>query len=168
MKNINKNLISSSWLDYSININSNILNYNSLEYLIRKFWKEIINNITENKSIFIQLKFKDENNNYRSIYYVQEITYENKDLFILIKIFNEFWSIKCEDYYSIKIKSLIFTYKIIENKNNYKSKLNSHKIITNNKNIKFAGWNLPNTMDFSTWGKTNFINDYKAIVYKNI
>jgi hypothetical protein len=55
MKNINKNLISSSWLDYSININSNILNYNSLEYLIRKFWKEIINNITDNKSIFIQL-----------------------------------------------------------------------------------------------------------------
>lgn len=166
MKNINKNLISSYWLDYSININSNILTYNSLEYLIRKFWKEIINNITENQSIFIQLNFKDENNNYRSIYYVQEITYENKDLFILIKIFNEFWSIKCEDYYSIKIKSLIFTYKIIENKNNYKSKINSHKIITNNKNIKFAGWNLPNTMDFTTWGKTNFINDYKAIVYK--
>jgi hypothetical protein len=132
MKNINKTLIS-SWLDYSINKDSNILNYNSLEYLIRKFWFEIINKITENQSILIQLKFKDENNNYRSISYAQEITYENKDLSILIKIFKEFWSIKCEDFHSIIIKSLIFTY----------------KIITTNKNIKFAGWNLPNTMDFT-------------------
>jgi hypothetical protein len=116
MKNINKAIIS-SWLDYPIDINSNILTFKSLEYSLRKFWFEIINNITENQIILVQLKFKDQNNNYRSISYVQEITYENKDLDILIKIFNEFWSIKCENYHLSIIKSLIFTYKIIVNKN---------------------------------------------------
>jgi len=85
MKNINKAIIS-SWLDYPIDINSNILTFKSLEYSLRKFWFEIINNITENRIILVQLKFKDQNNNYRSISYVQEITYENKDLDIIIKI----------------------------------------------------------------------------------
>jgi hypothetical protein len=85
MKNINKAIIS-SWLDYPIGINSNILTFKSLEYSLRKFWFEIINNITENQIILVQLKFKDQNNNYRSISYVQEITYENKDLDIIIKI----------------------------------------------------------------------------------
>src|SRR5882757_676034 len=169
MKNINKGIISSSWLDYPINIDSNILTFKSLEYSVTKFWFEIINKITENQIILVQLKYKDQSNNYRSISYVQEITHENKNLAILLKIFKEFWSIKCEKYHLSIIKSLIFTYKIIENKNKiiFKPKLNSPKSTITNKYIKFSGWNLPNTMDFTTWGRTIFINDYKAIVYKN-
>jgi hypothetical protein len=46
MKNINKAIISSSWLDFPINIDSNILTFKSLEYSLTKFWFEILNKLT--------------------------------------------------------------------------------------------------------------------------
>jgi hypothetical protein len=50
MKNINKAIIFSSWLDYPINIDSKILTFKSLEYSLKKFCFEIINKITKKSS----------------------------------------------------------------------------------------------------------------------
>ncbi len=52
---------------------------------------------------------------------------DNKDFNVLLKIFNEFWSIKYENYHLDVIKSLVFSYKIIDKKSVLKPKLTSHK-----------------------------------------
>jgi len=100
--------------------------------------------------IIIQFKIKIDNNNIRSISYLQTI--KLKEYNDLIDIFIYFWNIKRSYYISIPVIDIIFTYRIMSNNNGIitSSKFNIKK---ENKNIiHFKGYNLPNNMNCIEWG----------------
>jgi hypothetical protein len=101
-------------------------------------------------------------------------TIELKDFSDLYLLFTEYWNLKSEDYYLAEVNEIIFTYKIVDqlsNNVNLKTKILpsiKHPSFPNPQQniIKFGGYNLPTSMDISTWGNCHFIGDYQAIVYK--
>jgi len=167
------------WTNYAINLKKPILTKKIIRESLQNFWRFVIIPALEGggcarvQHFLIQFKIEDYSGNIQSISYVQIVSKE--DLNILSNIFSEFWDIKSEDYHSMSIKQIIFTYKIIpRDKENLISK---NKKLQNRKNLniktvkvskfKFSGHNLPCTMASTTWGVTHFYSNYtKAIVYK--
>nr|QWO71399.1 DNA polymerase [Lyophyllum semitale] len=177
MKTNNKQILYNKWLNYSVEFNNIILNSSDITNSLTQFWNDVMLQIDKNKVILIQFKIKNSVGEYNSISYVQRVENDEYKLNELIKYFHEFWSLKLEDYYMIKVSSIIYKYKIlnIDNLKDSKdskfkiSKLNSHKNIIQEKqpSFKFSGFNLPATMDITKWGACHFYNNYKnAIVYK--
>jgi hypothetical protein len=124
--------------------------------------------------ILIQYKIKLGNNVYRSISYLQTVKFS--DLDDLIEIFTEFWNLRDEDYISLNPTNIVYTYKFIKStsdilvdgsENTFRTKLNKHKSIKKKiSSIKFKGFNLPCTMDFSQWGKITNITETSIIIKK--
>jgi hypothetical protein len=80
-------------------------------------------------------------------------------------------NLRSEDYYIINVDSIIYTYKILDpDKNNNVikvSKLNRSNSIKNNPIFQFKGYNLPLTMDITSWGHIYFNDNYtNAIIIK--
>lgn len=173
--NINKNEYN-KWLNYSVELKNKILRKSDIDRSLKNFWKDIMLNLDNDIIVLIQFKIKNNLGEYKSISYVQSVDNNNNNLNELIEIFNEFWSLKLEEYHMIIISSIIYNYKIIyseknlnENINNI-SKISSHKKIKQDKQptFNFGGFNLPNTMDITEWGVSHIYNNYiNAIVYKN-
>jgi len=122
-----------------------------------------LNNSNNSFKLSIIFKIKTINNQYRSISHLQIINIEDFDK--LIQLFIECWNIKAEEYYLASHSHIIFTYNLltdinittkIDDSNILKNKDKTNKIET----FRFAGYNLPNTMDFSSWG------DYHLSIYK--
>src|SRR5271168_531804 len=110
----------------------------------------------ENKDplILIQFKIKIDNNNNRSISFLQTVKFDELD--DLIDIFTEFWNLRDEDYTSLSPSHIIYTYKIVKSPSGEEgtgsiqtSKFNRDESINTSPSIKFKGFNLPCTMDFS-------------------
>ena len=102
-------------------------------------------------------------------------TVKLKDFNDLIDIFIEFWNLRDEDYKSLSLSHILYSYKLIESSSDSNSvgktslttsKLNRDKSINTIPSIKFKGLNLPSTMDFSQWGKIIFHSDSFALVKK--
>lgn len=155
------------WNNYELPIKNKIFTIQLLSYYLSKFWKDIMEKI-DNKYIILLLRVQYLDNTIATLGKLQKINVNNYNE--LYEIFKDIFNWKGENYKIREIKNIIFSYKIIpEDKliiNKSKLVTEENVKITNKLIYNFAGWNLPNTMDFTTWGKTNFINDYKAIVYK--
>ena len=103
--------IYNKWLDYEFKLKNRILTKIILKKSLTKLWDEQIKNLYKDKIILIQFKIKSGNDLFRSIYYVQNIKKSNfKEL---DEIFYEFWDTKSKNYKSLKLNSIIFTYKIL-------------------------------------------------------
>src|SRR5271156_660750 len=158
------------WQDFYFKLDSQLINNNLIIESLKLLWNKIeIQREIENKdnSILIQFKIKLPNNSYRSISYLQTVNFNV--LNDLSDIFIEFWSLRDEDYTSLNPSHIVYTYKIIKDpsyNNKITTKINRSKLIKSSNLIKFKGFNLPNTMDFSKWGKVIFHTDTFALVSK--
>ena len=156
------------WKDYQLKLDNNLLTSINLSYALSKFWIDRLKNINKNQFILIQFKVKLVTGIIRSISHVQ--TVKKNDYETLLESFNLFWEIRSDEYHLTSIDSIIFTYKIIPLNSEIKqSKISKHPSINleNKPNFRFNGYNLPCTMDFTSWGEYIIKNDYnKAIVYK--
>ena len=173
MKNNNK---FNKWYDFSYNLNSQLISENTIKDSLSQFYK-IISSLNEdylNKSnnsfkLAIIFKIKTVNNQYRSISQLQIINIE--DFNKIIKLFIQCWNLKDEEYYLAPYSEIIFTYSLISDIN-VQTKIddsNISKIKGKKENIetmRFGGYNLPNTMDFTKWGNYHFLDDKNVIVYK--
>jgi len=151
--------------ELKLNFNNEPLNY--------KFLLENINLENEERvNFYIQLKIKNSNNNYYSISFLQLVN--SSDFNKLFSTLIEFYELKDEYYKTLDVTHIVYTYKIIDNKDklydNVKlNKLNKvkKKEIKTKPEFKVLGYALPPTMDFTEWGVCIFdINYKKAIVYK--
>ena len=153
------------WLDYIIEIENKILTTSILKQSLTNFWDFInLNLSSSDQLLLIQFKILDEKNQYNSISYLQHVNMNEFEK--LFEIFTEFWAIKDEWYHSLKIKSIIFTYKIINNDLKITTSKFTRSKTINAPKFTFKGISLPSTMDFTTWGIVLF-NDYtNAIIEK--
>lgn len=157
------NIIFNKWTDFYYELDPQIITKNKIIAALSKLYSEL-NQLSNDLTILIQFKIKIDNNNFRSISYLQSI---NIDQFNELKdIFIEFWNFKDEDYISLKASHIIFTYKII-NPNFYKikPKINRTKLLYDN-TINFKGYNLPNTMDYHKWGNIISESDNFVLIKK--
>jgi hypothetical protein len=144
------------WLNYKIDIENQLLTNRLIKKSLNLFYKQIFSNLKDDQFILIQFKIKELSGEFKSISYIQRI---NKNEFkTLLKIFIEFWNIKSEEYHSIKVSSIVYTYKILSSELKIsQSKITYHKNRINkflsreNKisRFKFNGYNLPCTMDLT-------------------
>lgn len=131
----------------------------------------------QNYKLLILFKIKTVNQQIRTISYMQTIGI--RDFKSLYQLFTEYWNLKTDEYHLGEISEIIFTYKIVDlslmnysiknlKTNIIKPELQVKGNISSNagNKFKFGGFNLPSTMDFTTWGDCHFINDTQAIVYK--
>lgn len=182
------------WIDFSYKIDSHILTNNQISLALDSLNSQELLPLLElynkdnlasrdNLKLLIIFKIKTVNQQRRTISYMQTLGISEFNQ--LYEIFSEYWNLKTEDYYLAAISEITFTYKIVdETTNNYyelPSKLlraeDKVKSITESKGherlnklnplcVAFGGFNLPLTMDFTTWGDCHFINDHQIIVYK--
>lgn len=160
-----KSIISlNKWYDYTYKINDQILLAEHIEYAVKNFWLQIVEQIEDYQYILIQFKLKTIESEYRTVSYVQTIN--KNDLDDLILIFKEYWNIRTDDYHILSIDSIIFTYKILTKQGKIgKTKIIPHNkiLIQKNKPFSFSGISLPNTMDITKWsGKVIFNEDYNV------
>lgn len=141
-----------------------------IENIIKNLWNEIVIHLPQGQYFHVQLRIKivDINGNeyIKSLSYLQTISSQ----FSLEKLSNkllEFWDLKFNNYELDLITEIILKYKLT---NEIKeTKINNHKNLTymKIKPYKIGKFNLPNTIDFTLWGETLFIDDFtKAIVVK--
>lgn len=169
MKNFKTNH-TNKWLNFSIYLNGQVLTNSVISDCLKTFWIEVVSSILNHQYILLQFKVEGDKGDIKSISYVQ--TVNKDDLNTISNVFNEFWNIKGDEYHSMEVSKIIFTYKVLPLELDIsKSKiLNHQKSIKSNKlsTFKFGGHDLPCTMDFTEWGETHFYKEYtKAIVYKH-
>src|ERR1700692_1673194 len=126
-----------------------LLTNDLIKEMLNKFWDEIMNRI-DNKMVILLFRIQFEDKTYRTIGNLQKI--DRSNLFELYKLLTKLLSIINDEYKTLAIIKLVFSYKIIET-DNKNSKIDSFNI----KNIKlptfkFYGYNLPLTLDFKKWG----------------
>jgi hypothetical protein len=162
MKN---NLIQfNKWNEYSIDISNNLLTKNKLINSFDNFWYHIIKyDLRSNHVILCQLKIKTENNIYRNISDVLTATKNEK--LDLLEMLIAFLEMKSDNYKGFPITNVIFNYKIIDSLEDIKLINNKGKrknIIRNNMKPVYhiGGYNLPNTMDITSWGNCLFSHKY--------
>lgn len=121
-----------------------------------------------NYQIFIQFKIIDQNDQYKSISYLQSVTFNEIDK--LSDIFIEYWLIRSEEYPVRAINSIVFTFKIMTKSlvPELKSKLLRHKSTKDVTPFTFKGINLPTKMDYLSWGTVLSDTANKAIIKKNL
>ena len=149
------NLIYNKWIDYYFKIEDQFLTdtHIYISQSLKILFNDIIKHTSDNTIILIQFKIKIDNN-YRSISYLQSII--NKDFNELLEIFLEYCNLIDEDYLSLNPSYIVYTYKIINknysSKDNYIKRRLNNPTFSNNSNLNFKGYHLPNTMDFTEWG----------------
>jgi hypothetical protein len=161
--------IINKWIDYHYNLNNKLLSSIQINLSINDLFKNFIE-LSQNTFISIQFKIEFNNNQYRSVSFLQTVKLTEKE--DLIENFIEFWDIRDQDYISLNPSIIIYTYKLISENNGIivTSRLNRSKSIILEKESKdsfiFKGYNLPSTMDFTTWGQVLFTSNNFAQVKK--
>ena len=151
-------------MDYYFKINSIIIpDIHHLKNALDKFYKEKIFNLDKDTTIVIQFKILIDVRTIRSNYKTVKV-YEFNELFFNFK---EFWNVKGieSNYEYPNFDSIIFTYiilSLLKFKLNKSTFYRSPKEHVEKRTHKINGFNLPNTMDFSTWE----IMKYQMIIAK--
>lgn len=153
MKYINKLLKHDYWTHFYFNLDDDILNNNTLNQALLKFWNDIIIHevTTDDQLIYIIFKAKFNDNSYASISYLQSVTRcQRKEL---LDTFIQYLDSKAENYSDKIYTEIIFTYHILspEKSNNKIPRLiNKNNININNVNL--GRFNFPATTDYTYWG----------------
>lgn len=161
---LNKKITSFSWKEYKLDISPIIISNEIISYFIKLFYNDIIKKDSFEYSefaIILKVQFKD--NTIRSISKVLILNSstpleEINDLLLM------YWTLRSDHYHLKEIKELFILYKILSKK--YKHFPSNIKLLNqlkySNKNISneysYNGYNLPNTIDISAWGK--WIHEY--------
>jgi len=145
---MNKFLLPNIWHNYYISCENKLLTNDLIKEMLQKFWNEIINNI-DDKMVILLFRIQFEDKSFRTIGNLQKI--DKSQFIVLYKLYINLLSILSNDYKTLPIINIVFTYKIIDSENK------SPKIDSNNKNdklptFKFYGYNLPLTMNIKKWG----------------
>lgn len=99
MNNSTLTILPNKWLDYSYDLNNQILSNQHITKSLSNLHELLLNSnvLTENSVILIQFKIKIDIKTIRSISYIQTVTLSKKDLSDLNEIFIEFWNLREED-----------------------------------------------------------------------
>ena len=167
------NLFLDKWIDYKFDISKSVITEIIIRKALEKFYEDILSKLTDNHIILINFKVqinKSESNSsiFRTLSYLQTLT--KKDFNDLVDIFIEFWNLRSEDYLTEQISNIVFVYKIMPLDSEIKkTKLSRAKVFKkDDKNkFKFHGFNLPNTMDYTKWGKVISSNDNFVLVQRD-
>ena len=152
-------LNTTNWQDFKYKINSKILSKDQLSKSIQLFWEQVVSTQKEYNSLQIQFKVILNENMVRSISYVQTVQIDEQNL--LFDVFKVFWDIRHEYYHITPIDYINFTYRFVKpEKDVHKTKLAYPNSSYKTETLNFLGFNLPNTMDITTWGKASFNEDY--------
>ena len=136
---MNENKIN-SWNE-SIHVLKNKILTNELilkcfkNFVLDQFIKE------SDPKILVQFKIELDNGLIRTISRMQTIT--KKDYKLLLDIFNEYWSIKTEEYHLVSVNKVIFMYKIIDSRE-FPTRLS--RVTLPKQTFTFKGYELPNTV----------------------
>jgi hypothetical protein len=163
------NLTPNKWFDYCYDLNNQMMSDNQITLSLDKLFDLLENSniLTASSVILIQFKIKLNINDHRSISYLQTVSIS--DFKELNELFLEFWHIRDEDYLPLNPSHIVYTFKIHNNTENdlIVSKLNRPKSsLTQINNFSFKGFKLPNTMDFTLWGKVLTHTDTLATIKK--
>jgi hypothetical protein len=125
-----------------------------------------MNKLDNHQFIIILFRVQYFNGLYSTLNNIQKVN--KHDFETLYNLYSSTLDLKAEDYNTTEIINIIFSYKIIPENNlvTKKSKIES-KIKQNNNiiNYKFAGYNLPKTMDNNKFGI--IINKNKNLILIN-
>lgn len=163
-----KNNLTQNWNNFKFDVNSKVISEATIVKSIRTFQKVIIKtNQNMDSKIAVLFKVITQSNQIRTIGPLQ-ITDLNS-FKELENIFTIFWSLKSEEYYISPYTHIIFQYKFLDK--NTDIKLNKKIDGLNNFDqekkedfIKFGGYNLPQTMDFTLWGRSHYLEEDHTIV----
>lgn len=165
------NIEINKWSDFRYEIKNGVITWRIIVRALRAFWLYLSNSDFDkiNSTLLVQMKAQNELGQYRSISTLQILKFYNFPM--LRRIFIEYWGLKNQTYLSGKYKYIIFTYKIINSDIPEKiTTVEDDLFIEKEKEstTKYSfGFELPNTMDITTWGDYHMNESCKeAIVYK--
>jgi len=163
----NKYFKEDKWINYLTKSNFNLLNDYSIEFALRDFWEIIMEKLPEGKFIYFLLRIKYEDNDYKTLSIIQKVNKNDFDK--IFRIYTKDLNYKSEDYQTDPLEKIMVTYKIISDDKleSKESKISgSKKYKKDIGTFKFWGYNLPNTMDFTQWGKIILSTDDVTIIKK--
>nr|YP_010296719.1 hypothetical protein MN596_mgp11 [Polyozellus multiplex]UMI33312.1 hypothetical protein [Polyozellus multiplex] len=105
------NIILNKWFDYNYNFDNQILIYDYIGNVLKKFLSDRVVNLEEDLFILIQFKLKLSDDLYRSISYVKTIRIKIINYYLILSYY--FGNIRSENYHITTVSSIIFTYKTI-------------------------------------------------------
>jgi hypothetical protein len=147
--NNTKFLLPNLWHNYFISCKNKLLDNNLIKEMLNKFWDEIMNNI-DDKMVILLFRIQYEDKSFRTIGNLQKI--DKSQFTRLYRLLSDLLSILSNDYKSLPIINIVFSYKIIDTENKV-SKIDSNNIKDDKlPTFKFYGYNLPLTMDIKKWG----------------
>jgi hypothetical protein len=167
---MNKNLKQNKWNNYELEIDYNIINESLITQTLDAFKKDVLDYLKEDEYLLMQFRIVNKKTNvYRSISYLDIIKKESFNS--LYDIYSTLWELVEDEYNSQFDKpKIVLIFKLnSENNNIKKTNLEKRYNIKNKKieSINYVGYNLPSTMDFTTWGSYNIDPLYKhAVVCK--
>lgn len=151
-----------SWNESIHVLNNKILTHEMILKCFKQFVLELDRFIKESdKRILVQFKIELENGLIRTISRMQTIT--KIDYKLLLDIFNDYWSIKTEEYYLVSVNKVIFMYKILDSRE-FPTRLS--RVTLPKHTFTFKGYELPNTMDCTQWGEYKFTYNYLSAIIK--
>ena len=151
--------------------------------VLTQFFDKCLKDVTKNY-ILVQLKTFNSDQHYNSISTVQTIdkTMFNTTLDIFPSLSpslarketrEEFYLNKAENYKGVNFLEIIIAYKILpldciikKSKLNYPDKSISTLYLEKKKDVKHFGFNFPNTMDYTQWGKIVYEKNNFIIIEK--
>lgn len=126
--------------------------------------------LLDKQVILCQFKVKLDTGVFRSISHVQSFNLLDKQE--VLESFMIYFELKSDEYASIPLNKVVFTYKILDKNNDIRMKIHKSAIDTISseipKNVYRTGdYSLLSTMDISQWGTCTFTHYYtRGIVHK--
>ncbi len=107
--------------------------------LINSYIKSFFNDLSkdnDNKGIAVLFRFKNSEHEYRTLGCLQRFNIDKESIDKYIVFISNILSYKDDDYVSLEVKEIIFSYSIIDNKKDYVYNPNNIETIKTNINIK--------------------------------
>lgn len=170
----NKLLHPGIWNNFKNPVDNKLLTDDLVKDNLNQFWKEVMLHQSDNQYIFFMFKIQYKGGKFKSLTPLQKIN--NKDYNKLLELLIESLSFKAEEYHSTEVISIVFNYQIIpKDKLSFVSKksniISKSKPIVNSsptgvKDFMFGGYNLPNSIDYLTWGTLISSKDNVLLISK--
>ena len=113
---MNKFLLPNIWHNYFISCDNKLLSNDLIKEMLNKFWNEIINNI-DNKMVILLFRIQYEDKSFRTIGNLQKI--DKSQFSSLYRLLTDLLSILSNDYKTLPIINVVFSYKLLIQKINH-------------------------------------------------
>lgn len=181
-KTNNELLKVNTWINYFSQvfkkIDNKLLTNELIKIVINEFNQNIVNYLKDNQYVILYFRLQFSTNNYVTLGKVNKIYNNSKIVNDLVEYYENILINKADDYKILPISEVIITYQIKEKSFDLPDEITTiseinkflipktlNKNTSPSKNInKFIGYNLPNTMNYLTWGQLKFDEPYLAVV----